>query len=468
MKTTFYITTAIDYTNDVIHIGHSYQKILADVFARYHRLQGNDTYFLTGTDEHGQKVQASAKQKHLPPKKYTDQIVTQNKAEWDSLNISYDRFIRTTDPDHKQFVQQFYLKVKAAGDIYQAKYKGLYCEGCEAYIDESELIKGKCPFHPTKTPSQISETNYFFRLSKYQNFLLDHLKTHPEFVWPESKKNEIISFIQQGLKDFSISRQKVSWGIPVPDDPQHTIYVWFDALINYLTYGTEENIWPANIHVLGKDNARFHAIYWPAMLKSAGYQLPQTILVHDFFSLNGQKISKSLGNVIRPSELVKKYGTDPIRYFFIRYGPLTSDVDMTLEKISEAYNADLANGLGNLIARVAKLCHTSGQKFTQNQPPEIFPEIHQFFRQYRFDHALGWLWEKKLKTLDKYIEHHRPWELKGKRLHNVLDKAVGDIRQIAHNLYPFLPQTAQKITTQFSSPIVKPTPSLFPRISQNP
>src|SRR3989344_2244564 len=304
----FYITTAIDYTNDVIHIGHSYQKILADSIARYHRLLGDETYFLIGTDEHGQKVEKSAIEKRIEPKKFVDEIAKEDKAEWDALNISYDRFIRTTDEDHVKFAQEFYLKAKANGDIYLGKYEGLYCEGCEAYYEESQLVDGECPFHPNKELIKISEENYFFRLSKYQKFLEEYVESNKDFVIPEVKRKEILNFIKSGLRDFSVSRKGVDWGIPVPDDPEHTIYVWFDALINYLTFGVQKNCWPADVHVLGKDNQRFHAIFWPAMLKSAGYELPKTILVHDFFSLNGQKISKSLGNVIRPSELVAKFG----------------------------------------------------------------------------------------------------------------------------------------------------------------
>lgn len=351
----FFVTTASDYTNDVIHIGHAYQKLLADALARYHRLVGDKTNFLTGTDENGQKVAKSAAEHHKTPKDFVDEIAQADKDQWQSLNISYDRFFRSTDEDHVKFAQEIYLKCKAAGDIYLSKYEGLYCEGCEAYYDESELTDGQCPFHPTKKIQKLSEDNYFFRLSKYQSFLISYMEKHPEFVWPETKRNEVLAFIKRGLRDFSVSRQSLTWGISVPDDPKQKLYVWFDALLYYLTYGVEEKCWPADVQILGKDNSKFHAIYWPAMLKSAGYELPKTILVHDFITLNGQKISKSLGNVIRPSELVEKFGADGVRYFFLRYGPLTSDIDISLDKIKETYNADLANGLGNLVARIAKL-----------------------------------------------------------------------------------------------------------------
>lgn len=455
----FYITTAIDYTNDVIHIGHSYQKLLADALARYHRLIGDQTFFLTGTDEHGQKVEKSAKEKGIEPKKFVNEIAQADKKEWLSLNVSFDRFIRTTDEDHIKFCQEFYLKSKANGDIYLSKYSGLYCEGCEAFVDEEE-----CQFHPNKKPQKIEEENYFFRLSKYQDFLEKYIEEHAEFVVPESKRQEILTFIRHGLKDFSVSRKNVNWGIPVPDDTSHTIYVWFDALINYLTYGVEENCWPADVHVLGKDNQRFHAIYWSAMLKSAGYELPKTILVHDFISLNGQKVSKSLGNVILPSELVSKYGVDGVRYFFLRYGPLNNDVDISLEKVTDVYNADLANGLGNLVARVAKLCETNGVRCSAlpagRQVFSIQYEKNKLLDEFKFNEALFEIWQT-ISELDQKIEKDQPWKNKNdKNLISYVEK----IRTIATTLLPFLPQTAQKILDQFKGPEIKSGEVLFPRI----
>lgn len=461
MSKKFYITTAIDYTNDVIHAGHSYQKILADALARYHRLLTDETFFLTGTDEHGQKVQKSAEEKDIDPKEFVDEIAKQDKTEWDSLNVSYDRFIRTTDEDHVKFAQEFYLKSKANGDIYLDEYEGLYCEGCEAYYDESDLVDGKCPFHPTKEIQRIKEENYFFRLSKYQKFLKEYIENNPDFVVPDKKRNEILSFIKGGLKDFSVSRKNVSWGIPVPDDPKHTIYVWFDALINYLTYGQEKNCWPADVHVLGKDNQRFHAIYWPAMLKSAGYPLPKAILVHDFFSLNGQKISKSLGNVIRPSELVEKYGVEAIRYHFLRFGPLTNDVDITFDKIEESYNADLANGLGNLVARIAKLCELVDFDNSDKDISSFSNNVKQNLDQFRVNAALDSIWDEISKN-DSLVNKTELWKDTDKKL-DTLNKIVDSIKQIAFDLQPFLPETAAKIQKQFSGKIKSGEP-LFPRL----
>lgn len=462
MDKKFYITTAIDYANDVVHIGHSYQKIIADALARYHRLIGDKTFFLTGTDEHGQKVEKSAKEAGVEPKTFVDKIAAADQTEWDSLNISYDRFIRTTDEDHLEFAKEFYLKSKAAGDIYLGKYDGLYCEGCEGYLNESDLVEGKCPFHPQREPLRITEENYFFRLSKYQKFLEELIEKNPNFVVPESKRKEALSFVKQGLRDFAISRPSIKWGIPVPDDPQQTIYVWFDALINYLTYGMEENCWPADIHILGKDNLRFHAIYWPAMLKSTGYELPKTILVHDFISLNGQKISKSLGNVIRPSELTKQFGVDAIRYFFLRCGPLQNDIDFTLDKLKGVYNADLANGLGNLIARVAKLCENSGFKFRETK---VFFDSYwqKHLEAYHFNEALERTWEY-VNEDNKRINESKWWELTGSELQQTLQSGVDSIRKIAFHLQPFIPQTAEKILEQFKGPKIKAEKPLFPRL----
>ncbi len=463
MNNKFYITTAIDYTNDVIHIGHAYQKILADVLVRYHRIKGDQSWFLTGTDEHGQKVEKSALERNIDPKEFVDQIAALDKKEWDALNISYDRFFRTTDEDHVKFAQEIYLKSKAAGDIYLSKFEGLYCEGCEAYLEESDLVDGHCQFHPNKIPLKVSEENYFFRLSKYQSFLEELLAEGTTFVTPDNKRKEILSFVKQGLKDFSVSRPNVKWGIPVPDDSKHTIYVWFDALINYLTYGVEEKCWPADVHVLGKDNAKFHAIYWPAMLKSAGYELPKTILVHDFISLNGQKVSKSLGNVILPSELIAKFGVDGVRYFFLRFGPLTNDVDITLEKITDIFNFDLANGLGNLTARVAKLAENNNVEVSEKSKDNpLWNEVSTKLDNFKVNEALEFIWTA-ISQLDKYLEKEKPWE-NGSTKIEVIKTAIDQIRKIAFCLQPFLPETAEKILEQFKGPKVIALSPLFPRI----
>ena len=352
------------------------------------------------------------------------------------------------------------MKAKANGDIYKAKYEGFYCEGCESFKDESELINKRCEFHSNKEIQEVVEENYFFALSKYQKFLENHFKEHPEFVWPESKRKEILSFIKSGLKDFSVSRQNVSWGIPVPDDPTHTIYVWFDALINYLTYGIEENCWPADVHVLGKDNQRFHAIYWPAILLSSGLKLPKTLFVHEYFTVNGQKMSKTIGNVIDPIELIEKHGADPLRYYFLaKFSPF-QDGDFSEDKFKEVYNADLANGLGNLVARVARLCEKVKHQAKENKE-ELNKDVQEKLSEYKFNEAISFVWNK-IAEIDKKINREEPWKLADEDLKKTLEVYVSDIQTIGTNLRPFLPETAEKILKQFSSKIKSAAP-LFPR-----
>lgn len=477
MAKKFYITTAIDYIDDVMHIGHAYQKIVADVLARYHRLLGKRVYFLTGADEHGSKAEEGAKKAGLGFKKWADKVSTANKKELSSLNISFDRYIRTTDKDHEAVVKDFWLKVKKAGDIYLGDYTGIYCQGCEGFITKKDLVKGKCPYHPTKVPRKLTEKNYFFRWSKYEDFLKNHIKTHPEFILPKSRRNEMLAFLDQGLEDIPISRPTVKWGIPVPGDPKHTIYVWFDALINYIT-GAPKGFWPADLHILGKDNVRWHALLWPAMLKSAGYKLPKTVYGHDFFTLNGQKISKSLGNVIRPTELVKKLGTDGVRYCFIKYGPISNDVNLTLDKLKKVYNADLANGIGNLVARVLALVekHCGGKIPRIDRDPDSHPlridenihnwkivwqDLDKLLPQYKFNEALESIW-KFISEADKYIDQNKPWELvtKDRKEFNwVLYGLLDSIHQLAWQIYPFMPDTSIKIAKTLGlKELLKKTP----------
>jgi len=463
MDKKFYVTTAIDYTNDVIHIGHSYQKIIADVLARYHRLMGDKTFFLTGTDEHGGTSEQAAKKAGKIPKEFVDEISKKDKEQLDLLNISYDRFIRTTDPDHKKTVEEFYKKVEANGDIYKGEYKGFYCTGCESYKNPSEIVDGKCSLHPTRKLEEINEENYFFKWSKYADFLKKHILDNPDFIKPESQRKNMLGFLEQGLEDIAISRpiEKVSWGIPVPGDPKQTIYVWFDAIINYVSGAPD--FWPADVHILGKDNVRWHALLWPAMLKSAGYELPKTIYGHGFINLNGEKISKSRGNVIRPNELVEKFGVDAVRYYFIKYGPLIEDVDISLDKIKEVYNSDLANGLGNLISRIAKLCENSGFEFENKKINKLDDNVAKSLDEFRFDEALKIIWEK-ITTTDQYINTNEPWKLKGEELKKILTYSVNSLATIAYCLLPFLPETAQKIEKQFKGPKIKSGAPLFPRI----
>lgn len=475
----YFVTTAIDYTDDVIHIGHAYQKIVADVYARYHRTLGDGTFFLTGVDSHGGKVENAAKEKGRDVADYADEIAEKDKEQQDSLNISYDRFIKTTDPDHIKIAQEFWQKVDKTGDIYLGDFTGLYCPGCEGYLTEKDLINGKCPYHKTSKVQTLTEKNYFFAWSKYEDFLRNHIKNNPNFILPETRRNEMLAFLDEGLRDIPISRPTVSWGIPVHGDTTQTTYVWFEALINYLTAGLQNGFWKENVeivHFLGKDNLRWHALLWPAMLKSADYRLPDTIYAHGFISLNGQKISKSLGNIIRPTELVEQFGADSVRYYLLKVKNLADDGDLSLEKLKEVYNSDLANGLGNLVARVAKLCEKSGLEFATKslRSQEICsnPEYQKFFDDYRLNEALGFIWQK-IAAADKYIDEKRPWELlsvgrldgeTAGRLKKILNYLVEEIREIGELLTPFMPQTAEKIKAQFTGPKISPAPLLFPRI----
>ena len=468
------VTTAIDYTNDVIHIGHAYQKILADCIARYYRLKlGNEkVYFLTGTDEYGTTNEKAAKACGLEPKQHVDEISAKDREQLDVLNVSYDRFFRTTDSDHAKVASEFYSKVLENGDIYKDMYTGLYCESCESYKTFSELNEdGQCLVHYYKEIQEIKEENYFFRWSKYADFLRG-LVTSPRFVLPEGKKKEMLAFIENGIKDIPVTRPKykVSWGITAPNDPEQVIYVWFDALINYYTAAQPKSFWDDSteiIHILGKDNAKWHVLLWPAMLKSAGIRVPDTIYVHGFINLEGQKISKSRGNVILPSDLVNKYGADTVRYYFLKHGPIVEDVDISLKHLEEVYNADLANGLGNTVARLAKLAENSGLDFpvagnSFNYWEEVWP-TQPVSESFRVDVAIRNVWNK-LANLDHNINEDQPWKLTGEDLKKVLTHQINQLRIISELIEPFIPETAKKIQTQFASLKIKAQSPLFPRL----
>ncbi len=476
----FYITTSIVYTNGPPHLGFAFELIQADVVARYQRALKKEVFFLTGTDEHGLKVARKAKEMGKTPKEFCDEIVKKYKELIKLLNISNDDFIRTTDKKrHLPGVYKLWEKIKNKGDIYKKEYQGFYCVGCEAFTFKRDLRDGKCPHHNIK-PELTKEENYFFKLSKYTKKIEKIIRDDILKITPLSKKREMLSFLREGLEDISFSRptEKVEWGIPVPGDNSQKIYVWADALTNYISaigYGGAENNfkkhWPADIHFIGKDILKFHALIWPGMLLSAGITLPKSIFVHGFLTVGGQKMSKTLGNVVDPLELVKKYGTDAVRYYFLREIPPTQDGDFTYEKFENRYNSDLAAGLGNLVSRVITMAAKSDSKFQalnfKQTPHSKLQTIinksrrnfHKSLGEFKFNEALISIWDL-ISFCDKYIERERPWEKRDKQ-HLTINNLLFIVNNIADLLKPFLPQTAQKILKQLKDKTPKP---LFPRL----
>lgn len=450
MKKKFYVTTAIDYPSANPHIGHAYQKVVADVLFRWHKLLGDDVWFLTGTDEHGKKIESAAKEKGKKPKEFVDELAKKFEEAWKFLNIFPSRFIRTTDKDHEKLVQEVIKKCDKNGDIYKGEYEGHYCTNCEAYITEKDLVDGECPFHPGKKIELLKEESYFFKLSKYQKFLLELYKKHPEFILPAERRNEVIARVKEGLNDLSISRTSFKWGIPFPLDKKHITYVWFDALFNYLTgSGKGHKYWPADLHLLGKDNSWFHCVYWPAFLKSAGYDLPKTVFVHGFLKFNGQKISKSLGNSISPKVLSEKYGADTIRYFLCRQFPFASgdDGDFNEKALVDRHNNELANKLGNLVSRVAGLI---GGKEVKKANVDIhvlnvIKDISEFIGEFELDKALNSIFAF-IDTLNQFIQDKKLWENKDEK--DIYELVTG-IRLVTVLLWPFIPETSEKIAKQF-------------------
>ena len=451
-KKKFYVTTEIDYVNAEPHIGHAYQKIIADALSRWHRLLGEDVFFLTGTDEHGKKVAESAKKNGKTPKQFADEVSAKFKQAWKSLEIEPDRFIRTTDKDHEKVVEDFVKKCFKNKDIYKGFYEGLYCVDCEAYYTEKDLIDGCCPIHK-KPVDNIKEECYFFKLSKYQKFLLDYYKKHPGFVSPVERRNEVISRVREGLKDLAISRTNFDWGIPFPLDKKHVVYVWFEALINYYSATRQkgkEKYWPADIHILGKDNTWFHCVYWPAMLKSADIKIPKKVFNHGFLTFNGQKISKSLGNSISPLVLAEKYGADSVRYFCLRHFPFASgnDGDFSENALINRHNDELANKLGNLVSRVSALAEKYGvEKVAKSSlnSKKTLDSVRKLIENLEFDKALNEIFAF-IDLCNEYVQNKKPWETHDKK---VLYELIVAIKDISILLWPFIPSTSEKIAKQF-------------------
>ncbi|MFC4171461.1 methionine--tRNA ligase [Microvirga sp. GCM10011540] len=469
-KQKFYITTAISYPNGAPHIGHAYEIVASDAIARFKRIDGFDVFFMTGTDEHGLKIQQTADRNGTTPKAFVDEMAAKFKAMADRLNCSYDRFIRTTDPDHLPSTHELWRRMEESGDIYLSKYSGWYSVRDEAYYDESELTKQPDGSWraPTGTPVEwIEEESYFFRLSAYQDRLLEHYKANPDFIGPDTRRNEIVSFVRSGLQDLSISRTTFNWGLPVPGAPKHVMYVWVDALNNYVTgcgFPDESNprwhYWPADVHIIGKDIVRFHTVYWPAFLMSAGLPLPKRVFGHGFLFNRGEKMSKSVGNVIDPFELADTYGVDQLRYFFMREVPFGQDGNYSHEAIVNRINADLANDLGNLAQRslsmIAKNCEASVPSpgdFTQADRDMLWladglpGKARAAMKDFAVHSALSEIWSVVAEA-NRYFASQEPWVLRKSdpaRMATVLYVTAEVLRAVGILAQPFVPEAAAKL-----------------------
>ncbi|MGE5359667.1 MAG: methionine--tRNA ligase [Bacteroidales bacterium] len=460
----FFLTTAIDYVNSRPHLGTAYEKITADVIARYKRLAGFDTHFLMGNDEHSQNVYRRARELGLEPLAYCDQMEREFRDVWSRLAVSFDDFIRTSEPRHRAGVTAMVERIAAAGDLYEAYYEGYYCVGCEAFKPEKDLVEGLCPVHRTP-PDWIREKNHFFRLSKYQEPLLAHLRAHPEFVEPEIRRNEILRLLETGLEDISISRAGQSWGIPLPHDPASVVYVWFDALINYISavgFGSDaarcERWWPADLHVIGKDITRFHCVVWPAMLMSAGLALPKQVFGHGFVHFKGQKLSKSLGTALDPLQAAQRFGPDPLRLYLVKEIPYGQDGDFSWERFEERYNVDLANNLGNLVNRIAVMADKYRGGRVQvtggaGRLPALAAEVLARYRAAMDEYALHAAAAAAFDLVDatnEFIAETTPWALaKSAETADRLDAVLGDVveavRISAVLLLPIMPASAAQI-----------------------
>lgn len=478
-KKKYYITTAIAYTSRKPHIGNSYEIVMTDAIARYKRMQGYDVFFLTGTDEHGQKIEEYAKQSGVTPKEYVDKVAGEIKETCDLLNTTYDHFIRTTDDYHEKAVQKIFKKLYDQGDIYKGSYEGMYCTPCESFWTESQLVDGKCP-DCGREVKKAKEEAYFFRMSKYQKQLEKYIEDNPDFIFPEQRKNEMVNnFIKPGLQDLCVSRTSFKWGIPVDFDPDHVVYVWIDALSNYITAlgyspdGSGDNYkkyWPADVHIIGKDILRFHTIYWPIMLMALGEPLPKQVFAHPWLLFGSDKMSKSRGNVIYADDLVKLIGVDAVRYYLLSEMPYVSDGSITYETVFERYNSDLANTLGNLVNRTVAMSNKyfDGQVIapTAQEPLDqqlkdaalaAVENVDKLLSKYRVSDALEAILSLARRS-NKYIDETAPWVLakdedKKERLGTVLYNLLESIRFIAILISPFMPETAEKIFKQINTQV---------------
>ena len=480
----FYITTAIPYVNAKPHIGHAFEFVQTDAIARYHKILGDETLLLSGADENALKNVHAAEKENISVQELVDKnsLLFQNLAK--KLNVNFDIFQRGSDATHHLSSQKLWELCDKNGDIYKKTYAGLYCIGCEQFYEKKELNeKGECFEHPGKKLDEISEKNYFFRLSKYQNKLIKLLESNAVDIVPEFRKNEMLSFLKNPLQDISISRSNErakNWGVPVPNDVSQRMYVWFDALNIYQSavgFGDKERQqeyqkwWPADLHVIGKGILRFHAIYWPAFLLSAKLKLPKKIFVHEYLTVNGQKMSKTIGNVIDPVPLIEKYGADALRYYFLAKISPFSDGDFSEEKFKETYNSDLANGLGNLVARVAKLCEIDqieGIKNYESDKDNLKDRLEdggyfEHWNRLELNLAIEELW-REIKSLDTEISRYEPWSKSTRERNGHLKSYAKRLLSLAWFLKPFLPETAEKIEEQFKGPKITSQKPLFPRM----
>ena len=472
-KPTYYITTPIYYPSNKLHIGHSYTTVAADAMARYKRLRGYDVMFLTGTDEHGQKIERSAQEAGVTPIEFVDNIVAWIKELWESMDITYDQFIRTTDQHHKEAVQKIFKILYDQGDIYKSTYEGLYCTPCETFFTEHQLVDGKCP-DCNRAVEEVKEESYFFKLSKYQDRLIQHIKDNPEFIKPESRKNEMLNnFLLAGLDDLCVSRTSFKWGIPVEFDPGHVVYVWIDALSNYVSalgYLTDQDdqykkYWPADVHLVGKEIVRFHSIIWPALLMALDAPLPKQIFGHGWLVIDGGKMSKSVGNVVDPKVLVGRYGSDAIRYFLLREIAFGQDGNFTNEALINRINSDLANDFGNLVSRTVAMIekYFGGTLPKDQEANDLDGDIQELIKgsigqvethmeKLLFNEALSDMWVI-VRRLNKYIDETTPWvlakdEANNPKLANVLYTLAEGIRIVSVMIQPFMPQTPAKVWAQ--------------------